>query len=259
MVDIREFLDVAQVESILQNWSDATGLATIGVDANGEYFTKDVNFTDFCIQYTRGSEEGLRRCQKCDAECTGTYYCHAGLMDFSRDIIVNGEKVGAIIGGQVLPEAPDEDKFRAIAEELNIDPDTYIEALRKVPVRTEKSIKAAATLLGDVINLLANDNYTRMMNQNKIDTIDENVGKAAQLIQEINEKSIQLDKIESKQNILSLNASIEAARAGEFGRGFAVVAAEVGKLAVNSGEINKSIKQSLKNLTKAIKDLENNK
>ena len=76
------------------------------------------------------------------------------------------------------------------------------------------------------------------------------------MIREINEKSVQLDKIESKQNILSLNASIEAARAGEFGRGFAVVAAEVGKLAVNSGEINKSIKQSLKELTATIKALE---
>ena len=76
------------------------------------------------------------------------------------------------------------------------------------------------------------------------------------MIREINEKSVQLDKIESKQNILSLNASIEAARAGEFGRGFAVVAAEVGKLAVNSGEINKSIKLSLKELTATIKSLE---
>lgn len=256
-MDIREFVDVKQVEELLQNWSDATGLATIGVDANGEYFTKDVNFTDFCIKYTRGSEEGLRRCQKCDAECSGTYYCHAGLMDFSRDIIVNGEKVGSIIGGQVLPEEPDEEKFRAIALELGIDPDTYINALRKVPVRTEKSIKASAQLLGDIINLLANDNYAKMNEQAKIDTIDDKVESVAKLIQEINEKSVQLDKIESKQNILSLNASIEAARAGEFGRGFAVVAAEVGKLAVNSGDINKSIKQSLKELTKAIKDLEN--
>lgn len=256
-MDIREFLDVKQVEELLQNWSDATGLATIGVDANGEYFTKDVNFTDFCIKHTRGSEEGLRRCQKCDAECSGTYYCHAGLMDFSRDIIVNGEKVGAIIGGQVLPEEPDEEKFRAIAMELGIDPDTYINALRKVPVRTEKSIKASAQLLGDIINLIANDNYAKMQEHAKIDTIDDKVESVAQLIQEINEKSVQLDKIESKQNILSLNASIEAARAGEFGRGFAVVAAEVGKLAVNSGDINKSIKQSLKELTKAIKDLEN--
>lgn len=255
-MNIRDFVDIKQIEQLMQDWSDATGLATIGVDAEGEYFTKPINFTDFCIKYTRGSEEGLRRCQKCDAECTGTYYCHAGLMDFSRDIIVNGEKVGAIIGGQVLPAEPDEEKFRAIAGELGIDPDAYIDALRKVPVRTETSIKASAKLLGDIINLIVNDNYSKMQDDTKITTMDENIGTAARLIQEINEKSVQLDKIESKQNILSLNASIEAARAGEFGRGFAVVAAEVGKLAVNSGEINKSIKQSLKELTKTIKELE---
>ena len=218
-MDIRDFLDIKQLEELMQDWSDSTGLATIAVDANGEYITKEINFTDFCIKYTRGSDEGLRRCQKCDAECSGTYYCHAGLMDFSRDIIVNGQKVGAIIGGQVLPCEPDDDKFRKIAMELGIDPEEYLEALHNVPM-------------------------------------DEDIERAANLIQEINEKSYQLDKIESKQNILSLNASIEAARAGEFGRGFAVVAAEVGKLAVNSGEINKSIKQSLKELTVTIKELE---
>lgn len=255
-MNIRDFVDIKQIEQLMQDWSDATGLATIGVDADGEYFTKPINFTDFCIKYTRGSEEGLRRCQKCDAECTGTYYCHAGLMDFSCDIIVNGEKVGAIIGGQVLPAEPDEEKFRAIAGELGIEPDSYIDALRKVPVRTETSIKASAKLLGDIVNLIVNDNYSKIQDANKITTMDENISTAARLIQEINEKSVQLDKIESKQNILSLNASIEAARAGEFGRGFAVVAAEVGKLAVNSGEINKSIKQSLKELTKTIKELE---
>lgn len=255
-MDIRDFLDVKQLEQLMQDWSDATGLATIGVDSNGEYFTRDINFTDFCIKYTRGSEEGLRRCQKCDAECTGTYYCHAGLMDFSRDIIVDGQKVGAIIGGQVLPGEPDEEKFRAIAEELGVDPDEYLEALRKVPIRSEQSIKASAKLLGDVVNMLVNANYKQRNDVSKIDKMDEDIERAANLIQEINEKSVQLDKIESKQNILSLNASIEAARAGEFGRGFAVVAAEVGKLAVNSGEINKSIKQSLKTLTGTIKELE---
>lgn len=255
-MDIREVLDLKQLEQIMRDWSDSTGLATIAVDAKGEYITGDINFTDFCIKYTRGSEEGLKRCQKCDAECTGTYYCHAGLMDFSRDIIVNGEKIGAIIGGQVLPNEPDEAKFRQIARELGIDEDTYIKALRKVPVRTEKSIKAAAKLLGDVVNMLANANYVSEHDEEMITKLDTEIEHAASLIEEINEKSAQLDKIESKQNILSLNASIEAARAGEFGRGFAVVAAEVGKLAVNSGEINKSIKESLKELTATIKALE---
>lgn len=255
-MDIRDFVNVNELEKLMQNWADATGLATIGVDSNGEYFTKDINFTDFCIKHTRGSSEGLARCTKCDSECTGTYYCHAGLMDFSYDILVNGEKVGAIIGGQVLPAEPDEDKFRAIATELGIDPDEYITALRRVPVRTEQSIKAAAQLLGDLVNTIVNANYKSQTEASKIDCLEEDIQKASSLITEINEKSQQLDKIESKQNILSLNASIEAARAGEFGRGFAVVAAEVGKLAVNSGEINKSIKQSLKTLTEAIKDLE---
>jgi ligand-binding sensor protein len=255
-MDIRDFVNVKELEQLMQDWSDATGLATIGVDSNGEYFTKDINFNDFCIKYTRGSEEGLRRCAKCDAECTGTYYCHAGLMDFSRDIIVDGQKVGAIIGGQVLPQEPDENKFRKIAVELGINPDEYVAALQKVPVRTEKSIKAAAQLLGDTVNIIVNASYKNSRDAEKIDCLDEDIENAANLIREINEKSQQLDKIESKQNILSLNASIEAARAGELGRGFAVVAAEVGKLAVNSGEINKSIKHSLKDLTVAIKDLE---
>jgi ligand-binding sensor protein len=255
-MDIRDFVNVKELEQLMQDWSDATGLATIGVDSNGEYFTKDINFNDFCIKYTRGSEEGLRRCAKCDAECTGTYYCHAGLMDFSRDIIVDGQKVGAIIGGQVLPQEPDENKFRKIAVELGINPDEYVASLQKVPVRTEKSIKAAAQLLGDTVNIIVNASYKNSRDAEKIDCLDEDIENAANLIREINEKSQQLDKIESKQNILSLNASIEAARAGELGRGFAVVAAEVGKLAVNSGEINKSIKHSLKDLTVAIKDLE---
>lgn len=256
-MDIRDFVNIEDLEQLMQDWSDATGLATIGVDSNGEYFTKEINFTDFCTKYTRESQKGLNQCIKCNTECTGSYYCHAGLMDFSYDITVDGQKIGAIIGGQVLPEEPDEDKFRNIAVELGIDPDEYIEALHKVPVRSEHSIKASAKLLGDLVNIMVNNNYKTMQSINQIDCLDEDIEKAANLIKEINEKSQQLDKIESKQNILSLNASIEAARAGEFGRGFAVVAAEVGKLAVNSGEINKSIKRTLKELTATVKELEN--
>ena len=143
---ISDFMDLKKLQSIQDQFSDATGLAAIATDADGNYITEGSNFTDFCMKYTRNSAEGNRRCVKCDTECTGTYFCHAGLMDFAADIIVGGEKVGAIIGGQVLPEEPDEEKFRKIAGELSIDPDKYIKALRDVPIRSEKSIRAAAAL-----------------------------------------------------------------------------------------------------------------
>lgn len=54
-----------------------------------------------------------------------------------------------------------------------------------------------------------------------------------------------LNKITSKTNLLSLNASIEAARAGANGRGFAVVAEEIRKLAENSKNFTNQINEIL--------------
>lgn len=207
------------------------------------------------MKYTRGSEEGARRCVKCDNECTGTYFCHAGLMDFSVDIMVNEEKVGAIIGGQVLPNPPDEEQFRQTAEELGIDPDEYIEALRKVTVSTEKKIRASANLLGVIVNQLVNLEYFRHTNASRLGDVQTGVEHANELIQTINDNIIHLKAIAKKQNILSLNASIEAARSGEAGAGFAVVAKNMQDLSSQSTGVYNDIEKSVAEITERISSL----
>lgn len=253
---MKDFVDVKKLQAIQDQFSDATGLAAIAVDSDGSYITKGSNFTDFCMKYTRGCEEGLRRCVKCDNECTGTYFCHAGLMDFASDIIINGERVGAIIGGQVLPHEPDEEGFRKIARELGIDERAYLEALKKVPIRSEKRIRAAAEMLGNVFNELVNLEYLKSITQKKVQVFDQEVSTAVSSIQSIKSNMRNLEQVSTMEKILSINASIEASRAGQAGVGFAVVAQEFGDLSISSAKVYDEIRGSISVIEKAILNMQ---
>jgi len=68
--------------------------------------------------------------------------------------------------------------------------------------------------------------------------------RTAAAMKDIADKSMAVEEITRKIELLALNASVEAARAGEHGKGFAVVASEVSKLAELSKEAANAIQQS---------------
>lgn len=256
MIKIEDFCDMNKFESIMDSWAKSTGLATVAVGADGQYISECYNFTDFCIKLTRGSAEGCRRCEKCDREGEGVYSCHAGLVDFGIPITLNdGTVLGSVIGGQVLPEEPDDDKFRQVAKEIGVNEDKYIDALHKVKVRPQEQINAAANLLGDVINMYVRTCYEEKKNEAMIERLREGISKAAKQIDAANASTSKISAYSHKQNMLALNASIEAARAGEAGRGFAVVATEVQKLAEGMAVVSKEITGELNELTVTVTDL----
>lgn len=250
---IQDFCDMKKFEEIMRNWAQSTGLATVAVGVDGEYISDCYNFTDFCIKLTRGSEEGCKRCEKNDREGKGVYSCHAGLVDFGIPITLeDGTVLGSVIGGQVLPENPDEEKFRRTARELKIDEEEYIRALQKVNIKTKAEIEASANLLGDVINMFVRASYTTAQNQKILSKLREGIGRAATQVIEANDNVRQIDGFSKRQKILALNASIEAARAGEAGKGFSVVADEVQKLAQGMGDVSTQIKTTLEEVTNTI-------
>lgn len=253
---IQDFCNMDKFEQIMKNWAVSTGLATVAVGADGQYIRDCYNFTEFCIDLTRGNAEGKKRCEKCDREGTGVYPCHAGLVDFGIPITLDdGTVLGSIIGGQVLPENPDEDKFRQTARELGINEDKYIEALHKVNVKTREQIEASANLLGDVINMFVRASYASMRNESLVGDLKKGISVAASQIGAANERTKQIEGYSKRQQILALNASIEAARAGEHGRGFSVVADEVQKLAKGMATTSAEITANLSALGETISGL----
>lgn len=83
---------------------------------------------------------------------------------------------------------------------------------------------------------------------------DEKIARLAVHAEQIDAITSLINEISAQTNLLSLNASIEAARAGEAGRGFTIVAGEVKKLAEQSADSTREIKElvaSIKEETQA--------
>lgn len=116
----------------------------------------------------------------------------------------------------------------------------------------DETVIAAFKLLQNIISTALSDQFNLSENEKEIAKYKDELHIFRTLVDQMIEKSHALDKIESKQRMLALNASIEAARAGEAGKGFAVVADEVGKLASVSGEINHSIKEGMSELSSRV-------
>ena len=170
-ITLLDVIDRRTLQNLQDAFAAATGMAAIATDENGPV-TEGSNFTDFFMKLTRKSRVGAEQCNRCDlkggeeASRTGkpsVYYCSNGLMDFAAPVIVNGKHIGSLIGGQVLPEAPDEAKFRKIADELGIDQNEYIAALKKVKIVPKRQIEAAANLLWQMANSLSEVGYQRLV------------------------------------------------------------------------------------------------
>lgn len=167
-LSLTDLINKETLQRIQDAFSSMTGMAALITDMDGVPVTEGSNFTDFCMKFTRTSEVGFQRCQKCDKfgaastwknQKPTSYYCHAGLIDYAAPILAGGQMIGSFIGGQVLTEPPDKDKMYKIAEELEVDPEKFWEAAQKVRILEKKDIENAAQFLFIVAGVLSDMAY----------------------------------------------------------------------------------------------------
>lgn len=295
-IELSDVIDSKTLQTIQDAFAKATGMAALAVDLNHDV-TKLSNPTDFCVKLTRGSKEGYRRCNECDLQGgqkagethkPSVYYCHAGLMDFAAPIMVQGRQIGSLVGGQVLPEEPDPEKFRQIAREIGVDEEQYLEALSKIKVLPKEQIEAAAQLLYLIANTLSEIGYQKATLSQYINELVQSyqelfqkVGEANQVagqvsehvgslredftnLRESSEKTQDdvkktnsivkyIEDLAMQTDLLSFNASIVAAESK--GTGFDVIAQELHTLSANNASKAKDAQTVLGDVSDSIQKM----
>lgn len=186
---LNDYLDTKKLQELQNSFAEFAGLEAVVVGVDGERLTDGHDFLE---------------------EETDSF-----------DIIVNGEKLGAVV----------------------------------VARSADRKAKSAAGMLGTVISQTAVLEHMNSKNTGKFDSVRDDIKKSGELVQTINEKTGHLKGIAKKQTILSLNATIEAARSGEAGVGFAVVAKSMQDLSNQSAGIYTDIEMSVEEITNLINSI----
>lgn len=161
---LTDLISVEMLQQIQDAFSEMTEMAAQTADSEGIAVTKGSNFEDCCMM-CRESELGRHRCEQCDIEGAlisrkynraYTYDCHAGLVDFAAPIMINGKVLGSFIGGQVFVRPPDYEQIRQNAIEIGVDPDKYVEAIKKVPIVSRDRVDKATHFLHVISSVLSN-------------------------------------------------------------------------------------------------------
>jgi len=105
-----ELVDLERLDRAQKAFADATELGAITVDNLGAPVIAAAHFSEFCKRM-RADPVTSKLCRLCDAHgsCQAAinqrpyiYRCHAGLLDLSVALVVNGWYIGAILCGQAL-------------------------------------------------------------------------------------------------------------------------------------------------------------
>ncbi len=169
-INLTDVIERETLQRIQDAFCDMTGIVVGISDTTGALVTEDKMSSDFCKNYNKKSPIGNARCIECDRmggqmsfeqEKTVIYKCHSGMVDFAAPILAHGKKIGSITGGQVRTDELDEERLLEIAKEIEVDPQGYLEAAKKIRYIEKDELERAARFLSQIAQIISDMAYDK--------------------------------------------------------------------------------------------------
>jgi PAS domain S-box-containing protein len=166
-VAFEDLFNLGDIQRLQDEFSNATGVASIITQVDGTPITKPSNFCRLCNGIIRETEKGRANCYKSDA-ALGHVDRHGptiqpcmsgGLWDAGAAISVGGKHIANWLIGQVRDDTQTEEKMREYAREIGADEGAVVEAFRDVPAMSREQFGRIAQVLFTLANQLSTTAY----------------------------------------------------------------------------------------------------
>ena len=162
-LELEDLFDMDDIQRLQDEFSRATGVASIITRVDGSPITHPSNFCRLCEKIIRKTEKGFANCCKSDAalgklSSDGPIVqpcMSGGLWDAGAGISISGRHIANWLIGQVRDETQTEENMCAYARLIGVDEAIMIEAFREVPSMSVETFGHIAQMLFTLANQLS--------------------------------------------------------------------------------------------------------
>jgi len=143
-------VDIDELKGLCESYTAITGAVTAILELDGTILIA-TGWQDICTCFHRVNAVTASRCRESDTILAGglekgkkynIYECKNGLVDVAVPIIIRGEHIANFFTGQFFTEEPDWEFFIRQAAEFGFETDSYLQALQRVPIFSEVTIRS---------------------------------------------------------------------------------------------------------------------
>jgi len=209
---ILDYVDFEKANTLLEGFNKATGFVTALLDLDGNILSKS-GWRQICTDFHRKNPEMASNCIVSDTELANKmragekhhfYKCINGLIDVGVPIVIRGEHIANLFSGQFFFAEPNTSFFKKQAKIYGFEENSYLEALREVPVISKENVEVVMNFLQNITQLIIE------MTAEKLDQIDLN-----EAIKK-SEAALQESQVQLKQNMNDLLESQRIAHLGTW-------------------------------------------
>lgn len=168
--NILSFIDFDRVNTLLEGFNQTTGFVTAILDLEGNVLSKS-GWRQICTDFHRINPETAKNCtvsdtvlanKMIDGEKYHFYRCLNGLVDVAVPLVIRGNHVGNLFSGQFFFEKPEFEFFEKQAKKYGFDKRSYLNALEKVPIISQKEVKTAMDFLLNMTEMISEMTFQKL-------------------------------------------------------------------------------------------------